>query len=409
MSARLKVLMSAYACEPGKGSEPEVGWQWAMRMARFHDVTVLTRANNRAAIEPAVAAMPAGKPLPEFVYHDLSPQWTSLKRRLGVTQLYYVMWQRSARALIRAFGGKPAHFDLLHHTTFASYRYPTAITGHGIPTVWGPVGGMESVPLAHVSWSHPRSLARELARNAGNTFQRTSIGPLRRRAGAFTRVLASTEAMQRALTELGIDSTLMPTIGIDPAELPFRERIPASGPLRMLYVGNLLAFKGIDLVIEALAKSDTNATLTIIGSGDQREHLENLAHKLGIAARVQFLGRLPRDEVLTGYADYDVSVFLSLRDTGGYAVLESMFNQVPVICFDCGGPALAVQPECGLKVPVTARAEVIRIVAEAVRQYSQDRTTLLRHGRNARAAVLADYSWEAKAEQMDRIYRAVTP
>jgi len=165
----------------------------------------------------------------------------------------------------------------------------------------------------------------------------------------------------------------------------------------------------LDLVIEALAKSDTNATLTIIGSGDQREHLENLAHKLGIAARVQFLGRLPRDEVLTGYADYDVSVFLSLRDTGGYAVLESMFNQVPVICFDCGGPALAVQPECGLKVPVTARAEVIRIVAEAVRQYSQDRTTLLRHGRNARAAVLADYSWEAKAEQMDRIYRAVTP
>ncbi len=58
LSARLKVLMSAYACEPGKGSEPEVGWQWAMRMARFHDVTVLTRANNRAAIEPAVAAIP---------------------------------------------------------------------------------------------------------------------------------------------------------------------------------------------------------------------------------------------------------------------------------------------------------------------------------------------------------------
>jgi len=205
--------MSAYACEPGKGSEPEVGWQWAMRMARFHDVTVLTRANNRAAIEPAVAAMPAGKPLPEFVYHDLSPQWTSLKRRLGVTQLYYVMWQRSARALIRAFGGKPAHFDLLHHTTFASYRYPTAITGHGIPTVWGPVGGMESVPLAHVSWSHPRSLARELARNAGTRFSAPQLDRCVA-AGGLHAGAGQHEAMQRALTELGIDSTLMPTIGM---------------------------------------------------------------------------------------------------------------------------------------------------------------------------------------------------
>ncbi len=51
MPKKLKVLISAYACEPNKGSEPEVGWQWALQMAKYHEVTVLTRTNNRAGIE----------------------------------------------------------------------------------------------------------------------------------------------------------------------------------------------------------------------------------------------------------------------------------------------------------------------------------------------------------------------
>src|ERR1700720_4879126 len=54
MSLRLRVLLSAYACEPHKGSGPEVGWQWALQMARFHDVTVLTQSKNRPVIERAL-------------------------------------------------------------------------------------------------------------------------------------------------------------------------------------------------------------------------------------------------------------------------------------------------------------------------------------------------------------------
>ena len=48
----MKILLSAYACEPNKGSEPGVGWHWALELGYLgHDVWVLTRANNRPAIE----------------------------------------------------------------------------------------------------------------------------------------------------------------------------------------------------------------------------------------------------------------------------------------------------------------------------------------------------------------------
>ena len=45
-----RILLSAYACEPGKGSEPEVGWMWATELAAAgHEVWVITRAANRLA------------------------------------------------------------------------------------------------------------------------------------------------------------------------------------------------------------------------------------------------------------------------------------------------------------------------------------------------------------------------
>ena len=71
-TARPKVLLSCYACEPDCGSEPGVGWNWVMVMAEDFDVVVLTRSNNRTVIEQALQGG-AVKSL-SFMYYDL-PDW----------------------------------------------------------------------------------------------------------------------------------------------------------------------------------------------------------------------------------------------------------------------------------------------------------------------------------------------
>jgi hypothetical protein len=78
----LKLLMSAYACEPGKGSEPGVGWRWALEAARLgHEVWTLTRENNRPGIEAALAGLGAGLASRlHFVYYDLPPRLRGWKR-----------------------------------------------------------------------------------------------------------------------------------------------------------------------------------------------------------------------------------------------------------------------------------------------------------------------------------------
>ena len=68
-SKSLKVLISAYACEPHKGSEPGVGWNWARQIAEFAEVWVITRANNREIIEEEFKRNPVSNL--HFIYVDL--------------------------------------------------------------------------------------------------------------------------------------------------------------------------------------------------------------------------------------------------------------------------------------------------------------------------------------------------
>lgn len=400
----LRVLISAYACEPGKGSEPEVGWQWAIQMARFHDVWVLTRSNNRAAIESWIGHQPARARIPRFIYHDGSDFLLRLKRRFGWTRPYYIWWQRSARPLVRKLCREHS-IDLLHHVTIAAYRYPAAIWGHGLPCVWGPVGGMETVPWRLLPFRHPRVLPAELARNIVNFLQGLPGSGFIRRARRSSITVVSTGETKLALDRRGVKSVLMPAIGLDMDEFPARSFSEATPrPLRLLYVGHLQWLKGCDLALHAMAASRTDAELHIIGTGPFRSNLESLIHRLGLTERVTFSPRIPREQVLAEYQMHDVFVFPSLHDSGGFAVLEAMASGLPVICVDIGGPSISVRSETGFRVAPTNRKSIIRAMANHIAEYSSNRLLMERHGKNARESVAAHFDWNRKSEIMNKIY-----
>ena len=397
--------MSAYACEPGKGSEPEIGWQWALQMARFHDLTVLTRANNQTAIERGLDALRGRQPLPKFFYHDESRFLLGIKRRFRATKLYYLFWQCSAWEIVARLHATH-HFDLLHHITLGACRYPAAIWGHGVPCIWGPIGGIECIPIPLLPWSHPQSLLLESCRNVHNFMQASSFHILPRRARASTIILATTPEMRAAFRCHRFDAQVISAVGISALDLPFKSRSsPHNDSVKLLYVGNVIALKGIDLALHALAKSRTSASFTLFGDGNCLPGLRRLAQRLGLEDRVDFRGRVPRQQLLDVYYEFDVFVFPSLHDTGGYAVLEAMFNQLPVICLDCGGPALMVGEGCGIKVRLGGRSNVIHGLAEAIGYYAQDRSRIRPDGLRAREFILQQYDWGAKGEQMNGIYR----
>jgi glycosyltransferase involved in cell wall biosynthesis len=403
MARKLRVLISAYSCSPRKDSEPEIGWQWALEMARFHDVTVVTRTKNRAAIKPQLDRLRGVQPLPQFTFLEANPLLLALKKRFKFVKPYYYAWHRSAWHVISNLV-QTGQCDLLHHVTFSSFRYRTAIWNHGLPSIWGPIGGIESIPMRLLPWRHPGRLLFELLRNADNSLQASCLGAFRRRARRSQLILASTPKMQRLLLDLGIEAPLMPCMGLSAAEFPSRELARRTGPLRLLYVGNFLAFKGIDLALEALRASGTDARFILIGDGPFAPAVRRLASRLGLGERVEFRGRLPQAAAVEAYPACDVFLFPSLHDTGGFAVLEALANSLPVICLATGGPDLAVNDRCGFKIPLGSRTSVVAGRAKAISTYDRNRDLLLEHAKAGREVLSQEFDWQRRGERMNQLY-----
>ena len=141
----MRVLVFAYACEPGEGSEPGAGWAFARMLTRLGDVTVITRANNQGAIEAGLDQIPERDRL-RFVYVDL-PAWARAWKRGGHgIHLYSVLWQWAALREARTLGPS-SRWDLVWHATLANAWLGSVAPLAGSPAVVGPVGGGVTVPL----------------------------------------------------------------------------------------------------------------------------------------------------------------------------------------------------------------------------------------------------------------------
>jgi glycosyltransferase involved in cell wall biosynthesis len=174
-----------------------------------------------------------------------------------------------------------------------------------------------------------------------------------------------------------------------------------------LFVGQVITLKGADLAIDALAASGTDAALTFIGNGNYLDRAAVQADAMGLAERVHFTGRLPRDQVLKQYANHDVFLFPSVHDTGSFSVIEAMVNELPVICLDIGGPPVAVGPGCGITVKPGSRAHVVSELGKAIRHYCANPQAVFDDGAKARLEVLQRYDWNRKGEEMNKFYLSI--
>lgn len=402
----MKVLLSAYACEPSKGSEPAIGWNWARQAARFHEVWVLTRANNRDVIEAELARSPVSNM--HFVYYDL-PRWARFWKRAGRgVSLYYWLWQVTAipvcRRLHREIG-----FDLAHHVTFVSFRFPSCLAWLSCPFVWGPVAGAESAPLAFYPSFGLRGMAQELLRDASNRI--TRLEPmLRYTMSRADMILAATEVTKESLPRWAQARTkVIPAIGIDERSAPRRSKPHGGRGLRVLYAGRLQHWKGLRLAFRAFAKFAAeypDACLTVVGDGPDRGHLQTLARRLGIDSKVSFTGERPHDEMLEIYGSHDALLFPSFHDSGGLAVLEAMNSGLPVICLDLGGPAMAVRGGVGITIRPGSTKQVEHDLAEALARLAADAALRRRMGEAGRR-IAATYGWDGKGDLLCKLYDEV--
>ena len=407
MNKRLKILLSAYACEPEKGSEPGVGWSWLQQISRFHDVWVITRENNRLLIEKELKRKPLNNVC--WIYYDL-PLWLKFwkKGNRGV-YLYYYLWQFFIYFLGRNLYNN-IHFDIIHHVTFVNYWTPSFLSFLPVPFVWGPVGGGEVTPeIFYNTFSFKGKICEYLRHIAQWTGAHEPFTLHTARKSCIA--LATTKETENKLKQMKCRNTkILSQVGLNEEEFDKLAslKLRQSLPFRLLSIGNLLHWKGFHIGLKAfkrlLVKFPTSE-YWIIGKGPELNNLKGLCRKLGIEERTIFLGKIKREAVMKKLEECDVLIHPSFHDSGGYVCAEAMAGGRPVICLDLGGPAVQITEETGFKIPAINPEQVINDTAEAMITLATNSELRISMAKAGRKRIKEFFLWEKKGDYINKIYQ----
>ncbi len=202
--------------------------------------------------------------------------------------------------------------------------------------------------------------------------------------------------------------------GLDVAALRARFALPDGGARWLLTVARLEPHKGVDTVIAALPAIVAQAPdvrYAVVGSGPERERLEKLAHKIGVADRVQFLGEVGDADLPALYNLASVYVGASRRaerigvEGFGISLVEASACGLPVVAGNSGGIPDAVRDgETGFLVPPEDTAAVSGVVCRLL----GDAALARRIGAAGRAAVERHYNWDRVVRDLRAIEAEVS-
>ena len=154
-----------------------------------------------------------------------------------------------------------------------------------------------------------------------------------KRTFALTRAVTTPTRRAADFLESTIDiqGVIPVSCGIDRAN--YTADLEPRDANRILFVGRLTSEKGIDVVLRALAQLDPalDATFDIVGGGDQRRNLEQLAAQLGIADRVTFHGHASEEELRALYTRASLFAIASIAELQSIATMEAMASGLPIV------------------------------------------------------------------------------
>ena len=406
----ISILLIAYACEPDATSEPGVGWHISLELARYAEVCVVTRANNRKLIESAAATLP--KELAErlhWIYVDLPGPFIWAKKRLPLgIQAYYTLWQWAAYLAGRRVLDRQ-RIDLVHHLTFGVVWLAPVACLLPRPFVWGPIGGGDCVPAAIMRREPLRARIQEMFYQALSRVVPT-VSPMgwltRQRAAAIIFRTRSSERHTHRSFHHG--RHIMCETASD-ARLLTRRDLARVG-IRAVCSGRMEYWKCFRYAVEGFhefLKNGGQGKLVVLGDGPQFTVIRDYITRHHLEERIELRGCVSFEEGQKVLDTSNILIHPSFRDGGSWSILEAMSKGLAVICTNTSGPADMIDDTCGIKLNATTPAELRHGVATALLEFQNSPEMLSQMGDAARKRVDIHYRWSQRGKEILSIYHSV--
>ncbi len=410
-----RVLLSAYHCAPELGSVSQIGWEWYWRLAKRLPVTLITHVRNHKHLIKFNTPLPQS----EIIYIDTEwfaePVFNFMSKLFPNTEypvslfssIDFYLYDWLAVKALKQRQQQGDHWDIIHQVTPVSPKSATRLHHLQRPVVLGPWNGGLTVPLAFpevilqdLNWLYP---LRYLGNLIDWIWQSTPQAAM---------ILTATQATLQSIPkrfhsrchpflENGVNLDLFTQASWPPAPSP-------TEPLRIVFVGRFLAFKGIPMLLKAIAEVHQiyPIQLIMVGSGPREHEWKKLAQQLQLSNIITWYGQATLAEVVTQLHQAHVLCLPSVRESGGAVLLEAMACARPVIAIQYGGPAeivddqvgCIISPQGGTKAVITALTHCLTDIFEHPDHWRQ-------RGEEGRRRALNLYSWEKKIDNMLILYQ----
>lgn len=395
----MRILYSAFSCNPNRGSEAYCGWSWPLTMCKYNETYVITRPDNKKDIEQYINKNNISN-LKVF-YCD-----SRLGRKLKLSSalmfmIYYALWQRDAYKLAKKLHDK-YDFDYIHHVSLGDFRLVGKLWKIKSKFIFGPVGGAQITPKVFKDYVKEHKVSENFRRMMNFTLSH-NLNYRRAMKNSFIVLAANEETADyirkrykkvnlRLLTENGITKQYLQSI-------PQKESLDG-GPINIIWSGRLIYRKGLSFLIDviSLIKNDLNFILSIYGSGEEFGKLKEQVQILGLEDKVKFMGSVPFHTMQFAYRTGDIFAFPSLRETTGTVLFEAMANELAIIALEQNGAKLLVDDSCGILVSIKDRSieEIKQDFATKLTYLIQNRDECRRMGRSGRKRIEDKFTWEKK-------------
>jgi len=415
----LRILLIAELCHPHWSSVPLLAYSLAKALSQRDDVdiTLVSQIRSRKALEsdPIAESVALHFIDNEFVARPIFRLGELLRwgSQLSFTTAMAASWPGYMvfeRMVHRRFGGDlRAHsFDLVHRLSPLSPTLGSPLAKlSNVPMLLGPLNGGLPWPADYPElrkqereWLAPfRGLYRWLP------YYRSTYRHLRGVIAGSLHTAKEIPAWFRGRRYY------LPENGIDPERIALGTgwRPPEPGTrFRFVTLGRLVPYKGMDLIIQAMAQSPAlrrDAELQVIGDGPFRAALEAQAADSGLSAIVRFAGWVEHTKLQDHLHRAQAFVFPSLREFGGGVVVEAMGSGLPTIVVNYGGPGELVTDQCGIRLPMAPREQLVSRLSEAMEALLHDPDRCRRMSIEGIDRVGRSFTWQQKAAQIVTIYR----
>jgi glycosyltransferase involved in cell wall biosynthesis len=411
----MKVVVVATNASTRFGGEAILPWHY-FRLLRKRGVEAWLVAHERTRLE-LTALLPNEVDRMRFVPDLFAQRWlhrmsrplpkrvTDITLGWGIGICTSWMQRKIVRDLVAQHD-----VDVVHEPIPVSPRQPSLMYDVHAPVVIGPMNGGMNYPRA---FARSQGLLERWLMRTGRVASNALNAVLRGKCEAAVLLVAN-ERTRQALPR-GFKGEVM-ELSENGVDLDVFRRaegsMSQSGSVRpkFAFVGRLIEWKGVDLLLKATAKAlrRRDLELHIVGDGEIRSQLESLAADLELGDRVVFHGFIPQDQCAGLLAEFDALVLPSLYECGGAVVLEAMAIGLPVIATKWGGPADYLDERTGILIEPTGPESFINEIADAMIRLAESPELRAQLGQAARKRAVAEFDWERKIDVILEVYARAT-